>query len=99
MLRKRQRAGVWLHVCAGFLGLFAAFSVVVDINGTQRTWAANLFGLGDILIVATTLSLVLLDELTPYHNMMFAVFLPTPLWLLAHCLSIWKLLVSSSISL
>lgn len=82
----------WTHIAAGFLGLVAAFTLVKGANGIRRAWFANIFGLLDILIVASTLSLFLLPRITPYHGMMYAVFLPAPLWLWFHLVSIWKLL-------
>ncbi len=87
----------WTHIAAGFFGLIAAFSMESDIDAIRRTWFANLFGLLDILIVATTLSLVILGDITPHGSMMYAVFLPAPLWLWFHLISIWKLLQKKEI--
>lgn len=86
----------WTHISAGFFGLIAAFSLAVDRAGIRRAWFANLFGLGDILVVASSLALILLPELTPHHAMMYAVFLPAPLWLWFHLISIWKFMTESS---
>jgi hypothetical protein len=80
------------HIGAGFFGLIAAFSVATGVEGNRRAWFANLFGLTDILIVASTLALILLPQIGPHHAMMYAVFLPAPLWLWFHLVSIWKLL-------
>lgn len=82
----------WTHIAAGFFGLLAAFSLATHADGARRAWFANIFGIADILVVASTLSLLLLPTLTPHHNMMYAVFLPAPLWLWFHIVSIWKLL-------
>ena len=81
----------WTHVGAGFLGLIAAFTLATGADGVRRAWFANLFGVTDILVVASTLSLILLPTLTPHHPMMYAVFLPAPLWLWFHLVSMWKL--------
>lgn len=80
------------HIGAGFFGLVAAFSVAAGIDGSRRAWFANLFGLADILIVASSLALILLPDIGPHHSMMYAVFLPAPLWLWFHLISIWKLM-------
>ncbi len=80
------------HVGAGFFGLIAAFALASSKEGERRAWFANVFGLLDILIVASTLALVLLPEIGPHHSMMYAVFLPAPLWLWCHAISIAKLL-------
>ena len=80
------------HISAGFFGLIAAFAVAAGAQGRRRAWFANAFGLCDILIVATSLAFVLLKDIGPYHPMMYAVFLPAPLWLWAHVVSIYKII-------
>ena len=84
------------HIGAGFFGLVAAFSVAAGVQGERRAWFANIFGLADILIVASTLALVLLPQIGPHHSMMYAVFLPAPLWVWFHLISIWKLVRNDS---
>lgn len=79
------------HVGAGFLGLYAAGALARDPRATWALWASNVFGTVDILVVASSLSLVILTEMTPHHSMMFAVFLPAPLWLWFHVVSILRL--------
>lgn len=80
------------HIGAGFFGLIAAYSLAAGIQGRRRAWFANLFGLTDILVVASTLALILLPQIGPHHPMMYAVFLPAPLWFWFHLISIQKLL-------
>jgi hypothetical protein len=80
------------HIGAGFFGLVAAFSVAAGVEGERRAWFANIFGLADILIVASSLAFILLPQIGPHHSMMYAVFLPAPLWLWFHLVSIWKLI-------
>ncbi|MEO1064453.1 MAG: hypothetical protein AAFZ07_23785 [Actinomycetota bacterium] len=80
------------HVTAGFLGLIAAWAVARDRNATRMPWIANLFGLGDILVVATSIAYVLLGDIGPHHPMMYAVFAPAPVWLWLHVVSIGRLL-------
>ncbi len=79
------------HIGAGFFGLIAAFSLAAGQQGERRAWFANLFGLVDILVVASTLALILLPDIGPHHSMMYAVFLPAPLWMWFHLISLWKL--------
>jgi len=86
----------WTHIGAGFLGLVAAFTLAADVDGERRAWFANIFGTLDILVVASSLALILLPKLTPFHPMMYAVFLPAPLWLWFHLISMWKLVQSKS---
>lgn len=85
------------HITAGFLGLIAAFTVSKKLYGKSRVFFANIFGLADILIVASSIALVLLPELGPHHTMMYAVFLPAPLWLWFHIISLWKLINHKSV--
>jgi len=80
------------HIGAGFFGLIAAFSFAADVQAARRAWFANLFGLADILVVAGSLALILLPQIGPHHSMMYAVFLPAPLWLWFHLVSIRKLI-------
>lgn len=79
------------HISAGFFGLIGAYAVAAGADGVRRAWFANLFGLADILVVASTLAMVLLPQIGPHHPMMYAVFLPAPLWLWFHLFSIAKL--------
>ena len=81
----------YTHIGAGFFGLIAAFSVAAGVQGRRRAWFANIFGLADILIVASSLALILLPQIGPHHSMMYAVFLPAPLWFWFHLVSMWKL--------
>ena len=53
------------HISAGFFSLVAAFAVAAGAQGRRRVWFANAFGLGDILIVATSLAFVLLTGYRP----------------------------------
>ncbi|MEE9346186.1 MAG: hypothetical protein V3U88_11325 [Methylococcales bacterium] len=87
----------WTHIAAGFFGLIAAFSMESNTDAVRRAWFANLFGLLDILIVASSLSLVILHDITPHGSMMYAVFLPAPLFLWFHLISIWKLMQKEEI--
>ncbi len=80
------------HVGAGFLGLMAAFSCAAGATAKARVWFATLFGLVDILTVASTLALVLLPQIGSHHPMMYAVFLPAPLWLCLHLVSMDRLM-------
>jgi hypothetical protein len=79
------------HIAAGFFGLVAAHALATGVDGARRAMFANLFGLADILVVASSLALLLLPQIGPHHTMMYAVFLPAPLWLWFHLLAIAKL--------
>lgn len=82
------------HLTAGALAVGAAAAArrsPGSPSATTRAWAANLFGLADILVVATTLAFLLLPQITAHHPMMLAVFLPAPFWLWWHVLSLARL--------
>lgn len=67
------------HLTAGALAVWAAIAArrsPGSPRATRRAWAANLFGLADILVVATTLAFLLVPRITAHHPMMVAVFLP-----------------------
>ncbi len=81
----------WTHIAAGFFGLVASYSLAAGVDGERRAWFANLFGLADILVVASSIAFILLPDITPYHSVMYIVFFPAPLWLWFHVISLWKL--------
>lgn len=85
------------HVSAGFLGLAAAWAAA-RTNAKTLPWIANLFGLGDILVVATSIAYVLLTDIGPHHPMMYAVFAPAPVWLWLHVVSIYRLATNNAIT-
>ena len=88
----------WTHIGAGFFGLIAAFTLAADADGVRRAWFANIFGVVDILIVASTIALVLLPTIKPHHPIMYALFFPGALWLWFHIVSMWKLTQSSNVN-
>lgn len=87
----------WTHIAAGFLGLIAAFTLSTDADGERRAWFANIFGVTDILLVASTIALVLLPTIKPHHPIMYALFFPGALWLWFHLVSMWKLINTNTV--
>jgi hypothetical protein len=93
-----QRFGIadgMTHVIAAFLALKAGLLLAKDGHNRFELWFANLFGLLDIVVVALGISFVLLNDITPYHNMMYVVFFAAPLFLGLHLVSIVKLVRTS----
>ncbi len=84
------------HITAGVLGLGASIAMYRNHNMTLP-WVANIFGLGDILIVASSIAFVLLDDIGPHHPMMYAVFAPAPVWLWLHVVSIYRLSLGAEV--
>ncbi len=83
------------HITAGILGLAAAQAIHANRDSKRLAWVANVFGLGDILIVASSIAFVLLDDIGPHHPMMYAVFAPAPVWFWLHVVSIYRLAVDA----
>lgn len=79
------------HITAGFMALIAAALIGNAPTRLGPVIAANAFGLLDILVVASSIALILLPEMTPHHPMMYAVFLPAPIWLWLHVVSFAKI--------
>jgi hypothetical protein len=88
----------WTHIGAGFFGLIAAFTLAADAAGERRAWFANIFGVIDILTVASAIALVLLPTIKPHHPIMYALFFPGALWLWFHLVSMWKLLQTNKVN-
>ena len=82
----------WTHIAAGFLALMAAYSFSTNSHAIRRAWFANIFGLAEILLVASTLALFILQDVTPDGLVMYAAFLPAPLLLWFHFISIYRLI-------
>lgn len=80
------------HITAGFMALIAAALIANAPTRLGPVIAANAFGLLDILVVASSIALILLPEMTPHHPMMYAVFLPAPIWLWLHIVSFAKII-------
>lgn len=80
------------HIIAGFLALKTG--LLLGQQGKQKfeLWFANLFGLADIVAVASGLAFILIDDTGLYHNIMLAAFFAAPIFVLLHVLSIIKLI-------
>lgn len=65
----------FLHVTSGFLALIAANAVVKKrSNKNQLLWLANIVGILDIIIIVTSISLIVWQNLGPFRNMQYVVF-------------------------
>ena len=79
------------HITAAFLCLKAAVLVQAKAAEHGELWTANLFGLIDIVVVASGLALFLLGEVGPHHNVMLAALFAAPVFINLHLVSLWKL--------
>jgi hypothetical protein len=79
------------HISAAFFALMAAYICATSSNGRGAAWFANLFGLLDIVLVAGGIAFVLLQEIGPHHNVMYAAFFAAPIFIGLHVVTIYKL--------
>lgn len=80
------------HITAAFLAMKAAILCARGERNRGGIWFANIFGLLDIVVVALGISFVMLQDIGPYHNVMYAVFFVAPIFIGLHLVSILKLL-------
>ena len=83
----------YLHIASGFLALSAAIALLRNSPSKKlMLWLANLVGISDVLIIATSICFAVWNDLGPFHNMMYIVFYVAPMLLWLHTVSIVKLL-------
>lgn len=87
------------HITAAFLALTAAIIHKSHWRNRHSLWAANLFGLLDIIVVAIGIAFFLLQKIGPHHNVMYAAFFAAPVFISMHVISIYKLLVEKTTKL
>lgn len=79
------------HITAGFLAMSAALGLALWQRAHFRgVWLANIFGMLDIIAVATGIAFVMLEELTTRHNILIVVFFVAPLLITFHLASMWQ---------
>lgn len=83
------------HIAAAVLALWTAWMVGKGYFAARALWLVNLFGLLDIVVVAAGIAFVLLPEIGPYHNVMYAAFFAAPIFIALHLLSLRHLLSAS----
>lgn len=82
----------FFHITSAFLALKSGLLWAQRKNNKGEIWFANIFGLTDIVIVALGIPFSLLASVGPNHNMMYAAFFATPLFVLFHIFSLAKLM-------
>lgn len=80
------------HMTAAFLAMKAAIMYARGDSNRGGLWFANLFGLLDIVVVGVGISFVMLKDIGPYHNVMYALFFVAPLFVGLHFVSLLKLI-------
>jgi hypothetical protein len=86
----------FLHVSSGFLALLASIAVVKNqTSKNQLLWLSNIVGVLDIVIIVTSISFVVWEDLGAFHNMQYVVFYTGVLLLWFHFVSISKLIKSN----
>ncbi|MGK7943626.1 MAG: hypothetical protein AB4058_04075 [Microcystaceae cyanobacterium] len=80
------------HILAAFFALKAGLLFAKHGNNQGEIWFANIFGLVDILLVASGLAFFLLSQVGPHHNVMYAALFAAPIFINLHLVSMLKLL-------
>lgn len=80
-----------LHITTAFLATTLAIWVARGCKCRASLILVNLFGLLDIVIVASGISFFILDEIGGHHNVFYAVFFAAPIFIWLHLISLYKL--------
>lgn len=85
----------FFHIASGFLALVAAIAFVKQHPSARKLlWSANIIGLLDIFTIVTSMCFVVWEDLGPYHNINYVVFIGGPVLFWLHFMSIKKLIQS-----
>lgn len=76
------------HITAAVLALMTALLLSRHAVGAGSVWLTNLFGLLDLVVVATGIAFALLPEIGLHHNMMYALFFAAPIFVTLHVLAL-----------
>ena len=85
-----------IEITAGFLALKTGLRVGRGENVVSEVWFANIFGLLANIVIALSVSFVLLKGIDPNHNVMYVVFFATPIFVGLNFISLVKLAASRS---
>lgn len=80
-----------LHITTAFLAMTLAIWVARGCECRSSLLWVNLFGLLDIVIVASGISFFILNDIGGHHNVFYAVFFAAPIFIWLHLISIYKL--------
>ena len=76
------------HITAAVLALMTALMLARRQVGLGAVWLTNLFGLLDVVVVAAGIAFVLLPQIGPHHNVMYAALFAAPVFIALHLLSL-----------
>ena len=76
------------HITAAVLALMTALMLARRQVGLGAVWLTNLFGLVDVVVVAAGIAFVLLPQIGPHHNVMYAALFAAPIFIALHLLSL-----------
>jgi len=83
----------FLHITSGFLALIAAIAFIKKLSSSRPLlWLANIVGIADVLIIATSICFWVWPALGPNHHALYVVFYAPPVVLWFHFVSVRKLL-------
>ncbi len=84
-----------LHIATAFLATTLAIYVARGANVTKSLVLVNLFGLLDIVVVASGIAFFILSDIGIEHNVFYAVFFAAPIFIWLHLISLYKVYIES----
>ena len=84
-----------LHIATAFLATTLAIYVARGANVTKSLVLVNLFGLLDIVVVASGIAFFILGDIGVEHNVFYAVFMAAPIFIWLHLISLYKVYIES----
>jgi len=84
------------HITTAFLSVTLAIYIARGCKCLKSLVLVNLFGLLDIVVVASGISFMILEEIGTDHNVFLAVFFAAPIFIWLHLFSLYKLTLNKN---
>ena len=82
-----------LHIATAFLATTLAIYVARGAKVKKSLVLVNLFGLLDIVVVASGIAFFILSDIGVEHNVFYAVFFAAPIFIWLHLISLYKVYI------
>ncbi len=79
-----------LHITTAFLATTLAIYIARGYKCRKSLISVNIFGLFDLVIVASGIAFVILGDIGSGHNLFLAVFFAAPIFIWLHLISLYK---------
>jgi len=83
------------HITTAFLSVTLAIYIARGCKCMKSLVLVNLFGLLDIVVVASGISFMILEDIGTDHNVFLAVFFAAPIFIWLHLFSLYKLTLNN----